>query len=47
MNKNIVDKVQKELDRIAFIAKRKYDRMNSEEQNQVIENIKNIFDYKG
>lgn len=46
MKNNVAAKLQQELDRITFIAKRKFDRMSPEQQQQVLENIQNMFQYK-
>ena len=40
----IEEKVQKELERLAYFVKHKYDRMNPEQQEQLIHKLRTMFD---
>lgn len=42
---NIAAEIQKEMDKLAFLAKRKYDRMSPEQQEKMVATIKSMFDY--
>jgi hypothetical protein len=47
MNTNIAAQIEQEMERLIFMAKRKYERMSPEEQERFKENVKNMTGKKG